>query len=71
VSRFGAGFTTNKVVLTEEQCQTWLRGEDLLDIISIEQKGKTAIVCIPSGLVLGRGKYLKDRLKNLLPRRLI
>ncbi len=34
-------------------------------------KEKTIVVRSADGLVLGRGKLLKDSLKNLLPRRLV
>jgi 16S rRNA (cytosine1407-C5)-methyltransferase len=72
VSRFGDRFTTGRVELTETQCANWARGEDCFDLnANGGQKGKVVAVFSPDGLALGRGKYLKDRLKNLLPRRLI
>jgi 16S rRNA (cytosine1407-C5)-methyltransferase len=72
VCRFGEQFKKNKYVLSEMQCSTWIRGEDCYDFKLEEfHKGETVVVCSPTGLVLGRGKILKDRLKNLLPRRLV
>ena len=72
VCRFGEQFKKNKIVLSESQFTAWVHGEDCLDIkLEEAQKGETVVVCSPTGLVLGRGKILKDRLKNLLPRRLV
>lgn len=70
--RFGERFTNGMLTLNEQQTTTFARGEDLFDILADgENKGKTMIVRSANGLVLGRGKLLKDRLKNLLPRRLV
>jgi len=72
VCRFGPLFTRRKVLLTDDQCTAWARGEDCFDfMLEDANKGDVLVVCSPDGLVLGRGKVLKDRLKNLLPRRLI
>lgn len=71
VSRFGSRFGSGKVFLTDEQAENWLKGEDCFEpVAGSEEKGKVFIVCRQDGLVLGRGKALKDRLKNLLLRRL-
>lgn len=72
VCRFGEQFKRSKIVLSETQCTAWIRGEDCFDLnLEESHKGETVVVCSPTGLVLGRGKILKDRLKNLLPRRLV
>lgn len=72
VCRFGLLFTQRKVLLSTEQCAAWARGEDCFDFkVEEANKGEVLVVCSPGGLVLGRGKVLKDRLKNLLPRRLV
>lgn len=72
VSRFGSKFKAGKVILSEEQTESWLRGEDCFDSLAVVgEKGKVWVVCRPDGLILGRGKVLKDRLKNLLLRRLV
>lgn len=72
VSRFGGLFTLNHITLNGESAAHWLSGEDLFDFsMENRQKGQILIVKNENGLVLGRGKVLKDRLKNLLPRRLI
>lgn len=72
VVRFGDRFTSGILTLSEQQTISFARGEDLFDISTDgENKGKTMIVHSADELVLGRGKLLKDRLKNLLPRRLV
>jgi tRNA and rRNA cytosine-C5-methylases len=72
VSRFGREFRQNKLTLDEMQANSWLRGEDLFDFSAAgAKKGQVYLLTDPRGLVIGRGKVLKDRLKNLLPRRLI
>ena len=71
-TRFGSRFSDGQITLTEEQTSLWLRGEDCFDLTTIHgEKGQVLIVRNPQGLVIGRGKVLKDRLKNLLLRRLI
>lgn len=72
ISRFGGEFQKKKIVLEEMQSLSWLHGEDLFDFSrSGSEKGQILLVTNPHGLVIGRGKVLKDRLKNLLPRRLL
>jgi len=72
VSRFGKLFKFGKVTLSQEQTEHWLRGEDCFDVLQPPvEKGRVIVVCRPDGLVIGRGKMLKDRLKNLLLRRLV
>jgi 16S rRNA (cytosine1407-C5)-methyltransferase len=72
VSRFGREFDHGKIILCEAQAESWLKGEDCLDLQNEGiEKGKVVVVCRSDGMVLGRGKVLKDRLKNLLLRRLV
>ncbi|MHC1740680.1 MAG: hypothetical protein AB9897_06165 [Anaerolineaceae bacterium] len=72
ISRFGNLFDYHRLALDESQSLAWLHGEDLLDFSSGDtKKGQILILSNPRGLIIGRGKVLKDRLKNLLPRRLL
>lgn len=72
VSRFGKLFKCGYISLNGEQTKSWLRGEDCFDLAELPaEKGRVLVVCQPDGLVIGRGKVLKDRLKNLLLRRLV
>ena len=68
ISRFFDRFTQRRMVIPADQIQAWMRGEDLV--------GNTEITgCIiltdEENRFLGRGKAVHDRVKNLLPRRLI
>jgi len=59
-------------LLPRELTSAWLRGDDLPLAESFAgQPG--AVICMKSeaGIYLGRGKVLQDRLKNMLPRRLV
>jgi 16S rRNA (cytosine1407-C5)-methyltransferase len=72
VSRFGDAFTQKKLALDDARSQSWLRGEDLLDFpVTDFPKGSVLVLTNPRGLVIGRARVSRDRLKNLLPRRLI
>ncbi|NPV85440.1 MAG: hypothetical protein HPY45_05475 [Anaerolineae bacterium] len=71
VARYGMAFQSGRVVLNEKEAIAWANGADIgrsfLDCIP---KGRTVAVLDVHGDLLGRGKVLADRLKNLLPRRL-
>jgi 16S rRNA (cytosine1407-C5)-methyltransferase len=72
VARFGKQFKSGQVVLDEPQAALWLRGNDIPDRPSKAfENSLTVAVSGPFGEPLGRGKVLADRLKNLLPRRLV
>ena len=72
VSRFGGSFTTGFISLSDDRSGAWLRGEDIRGKPNTTYpKGMTVLVRDHSGRILGRGKVLADRLKNLLPSRLV
>lgn len=72
VSRFGNFFTAGYTLLEEEQASAWLRGEDMRGKPdTVLPKGAIILVRDRSGRIFGRGKVLADRLKNLLPSRLV
>jgi len=72
VARFGSDFTRGKWRVSMEQAEVWLRGTDLPLEQEVEKKvGLVVAVEDEWGRLLGRGKILSDRLKNMLPRRLI
>jgi len=57
--------------LPEEALPAWLRGSDLLGALPATYRPGDIIVVIDQlGRNLGRGKVLRDRLKNLLPRKM-
>jgi 16S rRNA (cytosine1407-C5)-methyltransferase len=70
-SRFGRDFTSGKITLPVEKVASWLCGEDQLGFVPPKSGNPIVVVCDAKGRNLGRGKILSDRLKNLLPRRLI
>jgi len=70
-ARFGMHFSLSRLTLDPADRHAWLRGSDLpfqerpgMHVNSI------VIVVDEKGRLLGRGKVLRDRLKNMLPRRL-
>ncbi len=70
VTRFSHEFLTGRYLLEEELQQAWLRGEDIRSKpLPGYPTGMVVIVEDAAGRLLGRGKVLRDRLKNLLPRR--
>jgi 16S rRNA (cytosine1407-C5)-methyltransferase len=71
-ARFGRQFSLGLCTLQSDQTPAWLRGEDLQGrFLPDVRKGKTVIVIDEKGRLLGRGKLLNGRLKNLLPKRLV
>jgi 16S rRNA (cytosine1407-C5)-methyltransferase len=70
-SRFGRNFSSGIVSLPEEKVASWLCGEDQLGFVPPKSGNPIVVVADAEGRNLGRGKILSDRLKNLLPRRLI
>jgi 16S rRNA (cytosine1407-C5)-methyltransferase len=71
VARFGSGFERGRVTLGEEAVASWLRGEDIPgEHAPGLPAGRVVAVFDKDGRLLGRGKLVADRLKNLLPRRL-
>jgi len=71
VARFASRFKSGRYPLSEELLPAWLRGEDLRGLPTRGYPpGRMVIVEDSAGRLLGRGRVLADRLKNLLPRRL-
>jgi len=71
VARFGSGFTNGKVEIPAEMVSLWLRGEDLVYAPPDSQQNGVVVLIDPDNRILGRGRMQADRIKNLLPRRLI
>jgi 16S rRNA (cytosine1407-C5)-methyltransferase len=67
-ARFGHTFQAGLYRLPEEHTAAWLRGED---VPLADGSGKTVVVLDQDARNLGRGKMQAQRLKNLLPRRLV
>ncbi len=72
VARFGSQFCAGVVNISPEQTAAWLRGEDLsVPADASLERGQTVVVRDGLGRLYGRGKLLANRLRNLLPSRLV
>lgn len=72
ISRFHDRFQSGIFQLPSENVEKWLRGEDILgDFSQIYERGKILIIQDEFNRLLGPGRVLNDRLKNLLPRRMV
>jgi 16S rRNA (cytosine1407-C5)-methyltransferase len=72
VSRFGGLFKHGIFTLPEELKGAWLRGEDLSkNGLPVFNQARILAVRDEDGRNLGRGRVTSDRLKNLLPRKVI
>ena len=71
VARFGSGFSNGRVEIPAELVSPWLRGEDLEFTPAETSHNGVVVLFDPDKRVLGRGRVQPDRIKNLLPRRLI
>ena len=72
VARFGNSFKRGRYCLPEETIPAWLRGEDIHGLPSGGfPMGRMVLVVDRQDRLLGRGKLQAQRLKNLLPRRLV
>ena len=71
VARLGMRFTSGRCLLPVDQISAWLRGEDIQGKPEAAlPPGSFVAVFAETGQLLGRGKILSGRLKNLLPKRL-
>jgi 16S rRNA (cytosine1407-C5)-methyltransferase len=72
VARFGAQFTGHRLALSDDQAEVWLAGRDLRGAEAPSYlSGAIILLQDGRGRFLGRGKVLGDRIRNMLPRRLI
>ncbi len=71
VARFGTQFTGCRLTLADDQVQAWLGGRDLRGLEPQHPLGATILLEDESGRFLGLGKVQGNRIRNLLPRRLV
>lgn len=69
VSRFSDQFSARRFTLTSDQAAHWLNGGELRGATLPYAAGSVVVIEDERGRYLGRGKVLRDRLRNLLPRR--
>ncbi len=71
-SRFENQMTLGSIVIYDPQKKAWLRGEDLpSDVIANKTRNRIVILRDQNGDFLGRGRVTSERIKNLLPRRVL
>ena len=72
VSRFGGQFTAGRLTISVKEGERWLKGQELRGVPDLPfGRGTVALVQDEWGRMLGRGKVLGTRVRNLLPRRLV
>ncbi len=70
-SRYGAAFSGSKINLLDEQVSPWLRGEDVPLVSANYSNGQMVILVDSIGRNLGRGRIAPQKIKNLLPHRML
>jgi 16S rRNA (cytosine1407-C5)-methyltransferase len=72
ISRFGHLFNHGIFTLAEDLKSAWLRGEDISKSeLSGLNQARILVIRDEDGRNMGRGRVTSDRLKNLLPRKVI
>ena len=70
LSRFDTAFNAPRLLLSSEQAAAWLNGEDLREFDANQfSNGQVVIIADSDNRLLGTGRLLPDRIKNLLPRK--
>ncbi len=69
MARFSSQFTERRLTLAHEHVKAWLNGIDLRGVEPPYPTGSIVLIEDERGRYLGRGKVLRDRVRNLLPRR--
>ena len=69
ISRFSGQFTGQRFTLSGEQVKTWLNGGDLRGVDVPYPVGSIVVLEDDKRRYIGRGKVLRERVRNLLPRR--
>jgi len=70
-ARFAKDCQTGFINLPDDLVEAWISGADLPGLGSMDHAGQAVLVRDSSGRYLGRGRLQRDRLKNLLPRRIL
>jgi 16S rRNA (cytosine1407-C5)-methyltransferase len=69
IARFSGQFAGQRFTLSGDQVKTWLNGGDLRGVEMPYPVGSIVVLEDNKQRYLGRGKVLRERLRNLLPRR--
>ncbi|MCB9436809.1 MAG: NOL1/NOP2/sun family putative RNA methylase [Anaerolineales bacterium] len=68
ITRYERQFTEGRLTISEADCQIWLEGRDLRQTVDAPS-GAVMLLEDEQGRFVGRGKVLRDRIRNLLPKR--
>lgn len=71
IARFGSQFTGRRFTLNADQVKQWLTGLDLRTVTPPYTVGSIVLIEDEQHRFIGRGKVLRERLRNLLPKRSI
>jgi NOL1/NOP2/fmu family ribosome biogenesis protein len=69
IARFSVQFTQQRFTLSSEQVKVWWNGGDLRGIDVPYPTGSIVLMEDDKRRYIGRGKVLRERVRNLLPRR--
>jgi NOL1/NOP2/fmu family ribosome biogenesis protein len=70
-ARFSTELTGRRLLLSDEQSAMWLAGREIRGLAMDFPTGTVVLLDDARGRFLGLGKVLPNRIRNLLPRRLI
>jgi NOL1/NOP2/fmu family ribosome biogenesis protein len=68
IARFSTQFAGQRFALTGDQVKTWLNGGDLRGVDTSYPVGSIIVLEDDKRRFIGRGKVLRERVRNLLPR---
>jgi 16S rRNA (cytosine1407-C5)-methyltransferase len=68
IARFSSQFASQRFTLTGDQVKTWLNGGDLRGVDVSYPVGSIVVMEDDRHRYIGRGKVLRERVRNLLPR---
>ncbi len=69
ITRYEGRFVRGRVTLDAAQAAIWMQGRDLRDILP-DRLGALILLEDTHGRFIGRGTVQRERVRNLLPRRL-
>ncbi len=71
ISRFSSQFTGQRFALNADHVKQWLTGQDLRTVTPPYPAGSIILIEDEQGRYPGRGKVLRERLRNLPPKKMI
>ena len=68
IARFSLQFAGKRFTLSGDQVKTWLNGGDMRGVDTSYPVGSIIVLEDNKRRYIGRGKVLRERVRNLLPR---